>query len=287
MLGMYIDDGAIFACGKTWSEVDEILRMRYSKCVNWLARAGLNTEPDKLELIYFKKCGEHSEPPPYIHLPLLLHNTYYRVTRSNTLRYLGFFFNSKLNWKHHIKVMCNRTRAMLKALQILGNSVCSLNHARWRLTFNTICLPILTYRCQLWYTGKQKELVKKLQTVQNEAVKIISGTFRTTPREPLHQLLTIFPMEFRLNMLLQNSALWLYKVSQESQLLWRLGGAWHTPDPSDLPLPTPNNLNTTSTLRKLAARVPAMGPHIDPFPNIPADTPAWQGRIKVIPKKND
>ena len=137
--------------------------------------------------------------------------------------------------------MCNRTLATLKALQILGNSVQGLDHTQWRLAYNAICLPILTYRFQLWYTGKQKTLVKKLQMVQNEAVKLISRTFCTTPQEPLHQLLTIFPMEFRLNMLLQNSALQLYKVPNESQLLRCLEGKWHTPSLNDLPLPTPNN----------------------------------------------
>ena len=76
-----------------------------------------------------------------------------------------------------------------------------------------MCLPILTYGCQLWYTGKQKTLVKKLQMVQNEAVRVIAGAFHTTPCKPLHQLLTILLMDLRLEMLTQNMALRLYRVS--------------------------------------------------------------------------
>ena len=94
--------------------------------------------------------------------------------------------------------MCNCTCASIKALQILGNSIRGLNFAQWRLAFNTIFLPVLTYGCQLWFTGKQKGLVKKLQTMQNEAIRIISGTFRTTPRDLLHQLLNIFPIDLHL-----------------------------------------------------------------------------------------
>ena len=92
-----------------------------------------------------------------------------------------FFIHHKLRWECHMEVMCNRTRASLKALQILGNSVRGLNFAQWQLAFNAICLPVLTYRCQLWYKGKQKSLVNKLQLVQNEAVKIISSSFCTAP----------------------------------------------------------------------------------------------------------
>jgi hypothetical protein len=115
--------------------------------------------------------------------------------------------------------MCNRACASIKALQLLGNSVCGLDHARWRLAYNAICLPVLTYGCQLWYTSKQKVLVKKLQTIQNKVVQLISSAFHTTPREPLYQLLTILSMDLRLNMIVQNAALYLYKMLRGSQLL--------------------------------------------------------------------
>jgi len=98
-------------------------------------------------------------------------------------------------------------------------------------------------------------LVKRLQTVQNEATKIISGTFRTTPREPLHQLLNIFPMDLRLDMLAKHSAIRLYGLPCANQLLRGLGGSWHGPNPGDPPLPTPNNARNNTTLRSLVARV--------------------------------
>ena len=120
--------------------------------------------------------------------------------------------------------MCNQARATLKALQILGNSVRGLDQARWRLAYNTIYLPVLTYGCQLWFKGKQVTLVKKLQIVQNDAVRLISGMFHTTPRDPLHQLLNILPMDLRLKMIVQNSALRLYRSPEReptAQETWR------------------------------------------------------------------
>ena len=94
-------------------------------------------------------------------------------------------------------------------------------------------------------------------------------------------------MKVRLNMLLQNLALCLYKVPQESQLLRCLKGEWHMLDPSDPLLPTPNNNNTTSTLHKLATHVPANGPCINPFPPTPAAAPDWNSQVKVIPRNNE
>jgi hypothetical protein len=286
-LGMYIDDGVIFACGDNWKTIENTMRAGYTTCLDWLKRAGLNAELDKTELIFFRKPRERVDPPQSIYLPLPSHSTYYSVPAANTLRYLGFFFDARLTWTHHVTVMCNRARATLKALQLLGNSVRGLDQARWRLAYNAICLPVLTYGCQLWFKGKQVTLVKKLQTVQNDAVRLISGTFRTTPRDPLHQLLNILPMNLRLTMIVQNSALRLYRVPKESQLLKRLGGAWHTLNHDDLPLPAPVGNNVKTTLRELAARVPANGPRIDAFPDIPPGAPTWNARVHVIPKQKD
>jgi hypothetical protein len=286
-LGMYIDDGVIFACGDSWEEIEDTMRKGYTECLNWLTRAGLNAEPDKTELIFFRKPKERLEPPKYILLPLPSHNTYYRVPAADTLRYLGFYFDDRLSWSHHVQVMCNRARATLKSLQLLGNSVRGLDQARWRLAYNAICLPVLTYGCQLWYRGKQITLVKKLQTVQNDAVRLMSGTFRTTPRDPLHQLLNVLPMDLRLNMIVQNSAIRLYRVPKESQLLKRIGGTWYTPIANDLPLPVPIRSNVKTTLRDLAARVPANGPRIEAFPEIPQGAPKWGGRVHSIPKQKD
>ena len=169
--------------------------------------------------------------------------------------------------------MCNRVRASIKALQLLGNLVCGLDHTSWRLAYNTIFLPVLTYSCQLWFQGKQVTLVKKLQKVQNKAIKVISRTFCTTPHKPLHQLLSILPMDLRLTMLTQNTTLWLYRVSKESQLLTCLSGNWYALQLQTLLLPTPNNTNACMTLQSLAARANPKGPCIDKFPKLPLDAP--------------
>jgi len=82
---MYIDDGAIFACGQKWQDIESALRNGYTSCIEWLERAGLKVEPDKTELIFFRKRGEKSPPPHHIHLPLPAEQTYYRVLATSTL----------------------------------------------------------------------------------------------------------------------------------------------------------------------------------------------------------
>src|SRR5258708_36423018 len=104
---MYIDDGALVACGNTWEEVHMSLITVYTACTSWLDHTGLTAEPDKTKLIFFRKLCNHTEPPNHIYLPIHSRSTYYKVTATHHLHYLGFFLDHKLHWKHHIKTMCN------------------------------------------------------------------------------------------------------------------------------------------------------------------------------------
>ena len=94
-------------------------------------------------------------------------------------------------------------------------------------------------------------------------------------------------MSLRLDMLIQSTALHLYKAPGNSQLLRRLGPAWHTPGPPtpDAPLPTPIRAGTATMLRNLASKAPPGGPHIDPFPTLPPGAPQWDGRVTLVPKQ--
>ena len=194
-LGMYVDDGVIFARGRTWTEVDSLLQEEYRLCDAWLWRNNLSAEPDKTELIYFRLPRARRDPPPdRLFLLDASRSTYYRVNPKVTVRYLGFFLHQRLDWAPHVDIMCNRARASLKALQVLGNTHRGLSMANWRLVFNAVCLPVLSYGCQLWATSrKYKSLCAKAQVVFNEGVRIIAGAFRTAPREPLHELTRVLP----------------------------------------------------------------------------------------------
>jgi hypothetical protein len=134
-------------------------------------------------------------PPPHLLLPDWDANSYYVVRPVETLRYLGFFIHHHLKWEPHVHIMCNRAQASIKVLQVLGNTICSLSMANWCIVLNAICLLVMTWGVQLWYcTGGAKGLIAMLQRVQNDMVKVVAGSFHTTPCEALLQLTRMLPM---------------------------------------------------------------------------------------------
>ena len=155
--------------------------------------------------------------------------------------------------------------------------------ANWRLVLNVVCLPVLSYGCQLWYlTGAAKGLINMLQRVQNEMVKMVTGSFRTAPREALLHITRMLPMRHYIEKLTHTSALRLYRLPRASQLLRRLGPDWHVLGHGDFPLVVTRpsvehgrRNQRPTVLEALAARVPSWGPRVDLKVIAPWEVPNW------------
>jgi hypothetical protein len=291
-LGMYIDNGILFPCAEDWSDVEWLLRARYTVCDEWLRRAGLAIELDKSKLLFFQKPYEHNPmpPPSRLLLPDQDANSYYVVRPVETLRYLGFFIHRCLKWEPHVCIMCNWARASIKVLQVLGNTICSLSMANWHIMLNTVCLPVMTWGVQLWYcTGGAKGLIAMLQHVQNDMVKVVAGSFHTAPCEALLQLTRMLPMQHFVEKLTYTSALWLYRLPWASQLLHRLGPEWYVPGHSDFPLVVMHSPavcgrwnQCPTVLEALALKVPSDGPRVNHTAVSPWEVPNWVVRLRYM-----
>ena len=214
------------------------------------------------------------------------HSTYYEVIPSDCVRYLGFFIQRRLKWNTHVTIMCNRAKASALALKLLGNTIRGLSMANWRLVLNAVCLPVLSYGCQLWYVpGKSKGLIKKTQTVQNLMVRMVAGAFRTAPCEPLTHITRMLPMEQFIEKLTYTSALRLYRLPRMSQLLRRLGPDWYSPCPGDNALVVPDmpsrgkSKQRPTVLEALARRVPSHRPKVDWTVIAPWEVPVWAAQM--------
>jgi len=113
-----------------------------------------------------------------------------------SVRYLGVFIDEHFRWKTHASIMAACAQSSLRGMHILGNSVHGIDFNNWRTVFHAITLPVLLYGLPVWSHKVPKSIIQILQVAQNDAVRQISGTFRTTPVEPLHNMLAIPPIKF-------------------------------------------------------------------------------------------
>ena len=118
----------------------------------WLAQNGSKTDPDKTEVISFYS---HVNPRTHRPIPTVIGlrdpiNGEYLVQWSMMVWYLDIFISHNLRFDHHVKIMANRTKSTVQAINILGNSMQGLDLAGWQKIYHALLLPILTYGLPLY-----------------------------------------------------------------------------------------------------------------------------------------
>jgi hypothetical protein len=132
-----------------------------------------------------------------------------------------------------------------------------------------------------------------VQRVQNDMVWQVTGAFCTALREALLHFTRMLPMKFFIEKLTYTSALRLYRLPWESQLLRRLGQDWYTPGQGDLPLLVPRsrvlpgkrNQHPTA-LEALTLKVPSSGPKVDVVALAPWEVPNWVEHVSYMGVEN-
>ncbi|KAG9225338.1 hypothetical protein CCMSSC00406_0006275 [Pleurotus cornucopiae] len=281
-LYFYVDDGLIAAFSRSLDQNVTTLQDAFALIKPRLGAIGLATDDDKFDLMHFTRARKPDLPP--VRIPSQ-GGPGITVFPKSTMRWLGFFFDRKLTFKEHVKIMCNRALSKLQALRILGNSVRGMNHANRRLVYKTVVLPVLTYGTALWYTGKrQKQLTNQMSCVQNVGLRLILGTFKSTPVDAMHHLGAILPIPALLERTLDSAAIRLRTLPRHSQPLLRLPDSWD-PLPADLPVAPPNVIKNLSNLHLLAARTDvadSFDERTDPYAQAPWEPDnKWGNRLRI------
>ena len=77
---------------------------------------------------------------------------------------------------------------------MLDNSVRSLSPPQKRKLYISCVLPLMTYGCQVWYTARSKTRMAPLRTAHNDAMRWITGGFRTSPAGALEAFGGVMPI---------------------------------------------------------------------------------------------
>ncbi|KAF8695791.1 hypothetical protein AX14_001645, partial [Amanita brunnescens Koide BX004] len=163
------------------------------KIQDTLATLGLFIDVDKTELIHFPgfdvgRTGRKLASTPST-LPLRMRNllkeeSTVTIKPKNLMRYLGFFFDSELNWNAHVSFYFNRAFSTIRALRMLGSSIRGLGTLQKQHAYQACVLPVLSYGLPLWFAENGagvKSWLSRINKVHTHACKWITGCFRTTP----------------------------------------------------------------------------------------------------------
>jgi hypothetical protein len=117
--------------------------------------------------------------------------------------YLGFFFDRMLSFKEHVRFYSTKAFMTVRAMGMLGNSVCGLSPRNKQLLYRSCVVPIATYGCKLWLNSyaRVKGHIDLLRKMQRQAAIWITGAFHTSPMGGVESLVGLIPIHLHLHKL--------------------------------------------------------------------------------------
>ena len=110
--------------------------------------------------------------------------------------YLGVTFDRRMTWKQHIQNAETKARRKLNIMRKLAGTHWGANEKILKTIYQGSVRPHLEYGSSSWMTAAKTHR-QTLDKVQNQALRIITGSMRSTPIEMMEQITGILPLNTR------------------------------------------------------------------------------------------
>ena len=189
---LYVDDFTIFGSGIQIPQIERKMQLALNSLSKWTERSGFILSPNKsvcMHICSYHKCGRCTKPSP----TLTLSKQPIRCVDKH--KFLGLIIDNSLTWKPHLiylKRACNKTLDLLK----------KLSHTSWGsdpVTLYKLYIMLLKPKIEYGmeaYASAAKSYIKMIDPIQNAALRIALGAFKTTPVVSLHAETSCLPQPY-------------------------------------------------------------------------------------------
>jgi exonuclease III/ribonuclease HI len=175
---LFVDDFTISFRGHTTRAVQRQLQLCLGNLQKWCDENGFRFSSTKTIMVHF--CSQrniHEEPVLTLNgqpIPLV-----------EQAKFLGVWFDRKLNFKYHIGYVRNKCQRALNLLRTLAHFNWGADRKTLLKLFRSIIRSTIDYGSVV-YGSARPSYLKRLGVVQNGALRTCLGAFRTSPISSLH-----------------------------------------------------------------------------------------------------
>ena len=161
---------------------------------DWLTTNRLKVAPSKsTSTLLTNDTHEHKHKPT-----VTLNNTL--IPHTDNTKILGVTYNTSMTFTLHITNITNKCTGRLNALRALTGTDFGQHKETTTLIYKQYIRSVLDYASPAWAPSASQTAHKKLQTIQNSALRIITGCTQTTPIEHLHAETKVLKLHEHLDM---------------------------------------------------------------------------------------
>ena len=170
---IFADDTTLIAKGLDPVETSEKLNRDLAKIEIWANRWKVSFNPKKSKDIIFSNKNLFNSPP------ILFNQT--QVSRVNTHKHLGIYLTSTLDWSLQVSQLClkaNRKLSVLRSIKLLQRKTLDM-------LYKVTVRSVIDYGLPLYFNNLKQTDILKINRVQYNAAKVVTGALPYTSQEKL------------------------------------------------------------------------------------------------------
>ena len=175
---LYVDDLMIFCRSQNMNFIERQIQTALNKIYNWANNNGFKFSIEKTKCIHFcRKRNLHLDPE------LTLNS--YSLPISNEIKYLGVIFDRKLTFESHVKDLRKRCTKALNVIKVLSSINWGSDRDCLLRVYRSVIRSKLDY-AGIIYGSARPSVLRHLDTVHHQALRLCIGAFRTSPVQSLY-----------------------------------------------------------------------------------------------------
>ena len=201
----FADDVGLLAYSRSTEENCEMLTQAHDSCAQWARRHGSCFAPQKYELIHL------SRTPRRFNMAATIDISGNEIAPKPDIRILGVQIDTKLRWGAHLRAVEAKAARQLLALNMVGASTWGVTFAKARQVYSAVVRSAITFAAPVWHQrspgGKLKGKEKRLEVLQNQALRNVAGSFKRVSTRTLEAETYTAPIGIYMNRLQDKAAL--------------------------------------------------------------------------------
>ena len=185
---LYVDDFALYATGSRIAAVERQMQLCLNHIQTWTDRTGFQFSMLKTVTMHICRIRGCTKASPRL---TLNGNT---IKHVNEVRYLGMVIDDGLVWHKHIRQLKTSCTKKLNLMKHLSNTKFGADRVTLLKLYTSLIRTKLQYGCEA-YASASRTLMQSLQPVQNAAIRIATGAYKTSPVLSLHADSGIIPLQ--------------------------------------------------------------------------------------------
>jgi len=186
---MYVDDIQIAFAHHDRNVMRTELQNGIDQISRWVNRNGFKLSASKTIGMEFYK-----ERAPMQQLLLSLDANV--ISFAATSKFLGLLWDSKLTWVPHISALKDRCKKALNLVRTVSTDKWGADTATTMKLYRSLIRPMIDYG-SIVYDSASRATLGNLDVIANEAMRIATGAFKTSPASSLHVLTAEPPLQLR------------------------------------------------------------------------------------------